>query len=491
MFDRLRISTKFLLAFIPLIFLAIGTSAYLNNVYEEAEMLSQARASAQTYADIIRESLVNMMVTREMIDDKFLARLNTIPDIRELRIHFRPENLFLREVYQQPERLERLRKRVENSPPLGAEDLRVFSEGEPILKNSGTMIKAVIPFKATSQCVNCHNVPEGYVLGAAEMGISIERISTAIANNWFRSFGVFLGFTLLAVILCVLIFRMIVAQRMNVLLSAIKEIGSGNLDHPISGQHVSDELGELAQAFDTMRIRLKESQQKALHSERLATVGQMASSIIHDFRTPMSTINLAIHSLQRGIAFSPEKTAQWYGMIRDAVSRMIMMAQELLDFSKGETRLDRVEVSIQSFIEKLASDVRGNLEQSSICLEVQQNYSGIVSIDADRLYRALINIINNAQDAMPNGGRLRISTTATAAGFAVSISDTGTGVLPEIRETMFDAFVTLGKKKGTGLGLAITKRIIDQHGGTIAVESEQGKGTSFHIVIPQPVSEAD
>jgi hypothetical protein len=100
MLRNLRISTKLLLSIPPLVFLAAGISSYINNRTQEEEMIRQAQADAQIYGDIIRESLVSMMVTNEKIDDDYLRQLNTIPDIRSLHIHFTVDNLNLRDVFQ-------------------------------------------------------------------------------------------------------------------------------------------------------------------------------------------------------------------------------------------------------------------------------------------------------------------------------------------------------------------------------------------------------
>ena len=233
-----------------------------------------------------------------------------------------------------------------------------------------------------------------------------------------------------------------------------------------------------------MRKRLRQAQEQAIHSERLSMIGQMASSIIHDFRTPMSTINLAVESLEETKDLSPERTKQWYRMIREAIGRMVSMAQELLDFSRGDTRLEKVDFSLEEFVQLLIHNVKPNLEQAHVTLKLNTQVTGTASFDPDKMYRALVNIINNAQDAMPKGGTLTFGLSRANGEILFSVTDTGVGIPPEIKEKMFEAFVTSGKKRGTGLGLAITKRIIDQHGGTIIVESERWKGTTFTVKIP-------
>ncbi len=483
MFRNLSISTKLLITMVPLVFLAIGLSAYLNNLYQEKEMLNQARSAAQTNADLIRESLVDMMVTKYKIDDEYLERLNSIRDIHDVEIYFLLDSLRLNLTYQSEERTRRLTER-QRLMPANADVIGVFRTGESLWKRRDNIYNTVIPFLATPKCMKCHDVQEGAVLGAITMDISIDRIEAAIRNNWGRSFIIFLVFTAAGIFATVLLYQLLIAKRLSNLVEATKAIGSGNLDKPLHDFSSRDELGELRIAIETMRQQLKNAQAKLIHGERLSMIGQMASSIIHDFRTPMSTINLAVANLQQGQDVGREKMELWYGMIRDSVQKMITMAQELLEFSRGEATLNKQEHSVPEFVDLITRSVSLHLEQAHIRLTVEQEYGGKCVFDMDRFHRALVNIITNAQDAMSNGGELRISSSFRNGYVCFTISDTGQGIPAEIKDKIFDAFVTKGKKKGTGLGLAITKRIIDQHGGMIDVKSEAGRGTTFEVMIP-------
>ena len=484
MFQNYHISTKLLLTILPLALIAIGVSVYLNNLFQEQQMLEQAQLNAQTYSNLVRESLVEMMTTRQQIDDEYLRRLGSTQDIHDLTILFRVDNLSLKDVYQTDDRLDRLARREQLSHPSTPEEIAVFQSGDSLLMRNGEVINALIPFKAVAKCQQCHEVPLHHVLGVARMTISLNRVSSAISNNWVRSFWVSLAFTLLAGIISVFVYRRLVARRLKTLIDAAHVIGSGDLAQPVGSGFPKDEFGEIASAFDTMRVRLKTAQEQIIHSERLSTIGQMASSIIHDFRSPMSTINLAIQSLEQGKAASPKKKEQWYQLIREAIHRMVTMAQELLDFSRGELHLEKTEFSIDEFVRLFVNSVEVNLERSKIDLIVDQQCKGTAVFDPDRLHRALVNIVNNAQDAMPGGGSVHFAAKRVNGSILFTITDSGTGIPAEIQSKIFDAFFTSGKKRGTGLGLAITKSIIDQHGGTIAVQSEMGKGTSFTITIP-------
>ncbi|MBI4547813.1 MAG: HAMP domain-containing histidine kinase [Ignavibacteriae bacterium] len=484
MFRNLRLSTKLYFTIPPLLLLAIGTSVYLNNKYQTRRIQEQALETAKTYGNLIRESLVEMMVKNERVDDDYLERLKNIQEIKGLHVHMTLNNLHLREHLQEESRLERLQRREQLAPKLTAEEMEVFRTGEPVWKPLGINFHAIIPFKAETRCQRCHDVPVGHVLGAAEMDISLKGVAETIDANWTRSLVVFFGFTILAITLSIYLYHTLVAKRLKKLIEATKVLGSGNLGSPVSIDSSADEFGELAISFEQMRKHLKETQEKLIHSERLSAIGKMASSIIHDFRTPMSAINLAIDSLEQGREVSKDKAQHLYEVMRDSIHRMVIMAQELLDFSRGETHLEKSEFSVDEFMTLLIRSVQQNLERSRVTLHVENHHKGTAIFDPDRLHRALVNIINNAQDAMPNGGTLHITTGKEDGCLYFSIADTGIGIPPEIKDKIFDAFVTAGKKKGTGLGLAITKRIIDQHGGTIEVESERGKGTRFRVKVP-------
>ncbi len=483
MFKRLRLATKLILSILPLLALAVGLVAFFLTKGQKEDIQNQAMKSTQTYADLVRESMVQMMITQEKIDDDFLARLKKVRDIRNLSIHFTLDSLHLRARFLDSTRIVRLREREDRSRITSADEMEVVRTGIAHVDFHGNLLRTIIPFKAEKKCLQCHNVREGHVLGAAEMTVSLTDLIGTEKTNAFFTIWILYAFGT-AVLIVGVTFHIIVSKRMKVLLEAARVIGTGDLNRAVAGDRSGDELGELASTFDRMRLQLKSAQEKLIHSERLSAIGQMASSIIHDFRTPMSTINLSIDSLQRGKEITPEKTTALYRIIRDALRRMVTMAQELLDFSRGDVRLAKIEFSVDEFMGLLVHGIEHQLEQANVRLVVEEKFKGPASFDPDRLHRALVNIINNAQDAMPQGGALRITTSSDAGMLCFSITDTGIGIPSEIKDKIFDAFVTAGKTKGTGLGLAITKRIIDQHEGTIEVETERGKGTTFRVKIP-------
>lgn len=509
-FRDLKLSSKILLGIVPLFIVSVYLSVRLNNEFQEDQMMEQALASAETYADIIRESLVNMMVNRLQVDESFLAQMGNLQEIDSLRLVL--NDLRLRPLLMTPERAQRIRKKMDEYSISDAMERETILSGTPKWERNGDSFRAIIPFKADVRCQRCHQVEVGYVLAAANIHISLSRISQAIESNAERTFWIFVGFTILAVSIGAFIFRRFVGRPVKDLMKGTEEIASGNLSYSVRGNPRGDELGRLGGAFDSMRAALKKNveqleelnatlevrkgqledslealgkaQEELIQSERMATVGQMASSIIHDFKNPMSIIYSYIQMLKQNASRGGKRRHEAYDGIMKSVERMLDMTQELLDFSRGEMHLQLSESRVEDFIADVVEGVKMNLSKNNVKIIMDQRYHGALILDVDRLRRALINIINNAQEAMPDGGILTLRTEGEDGHVKIEIADTGIGITEQIKEKIFEPFVTHGKSKGTGLGLAITKRVIDEHRGSISVKSEWGKGTTFTIHLP-------
>lgn len=220
-----------------------------------------------------------------------------------------------------------------------------------------------------------------------------------------------------------------------------------------------------------------------LETERLSLVGSMAAGIVHDFKNPFSVIMGAVQMIERR---SEDPIATRYvGMIRRSVDRMLSMAQELLDFSRGAGSMDLQAVTIAEILDELDEQALNLLPESEIRVERTVAYTGEFTVDRSRFIRLLLNVIRNAAEAMPGGGVLRIEVDRAGDRIRFQIEDTGGGIPDEILPTIFQPFVTRGKSGGTGLGLAIAKSVVDAHGGHISISSARGVGTRVLIEIPE------
>lgn len=165
-------------------------------------------------------------------------------------------------------------------------------------------------------------------------------------------------------------------------------------------------------------------------------------------------------------------------MIRKQLDRLTTIRQEILEFVRGEERIDRRPVGVPQLIDELARTLKPGLQKNGIGLGVEHGYTGLWSMDVSGVSRVLENLVRNAQAAIQSDGTITIRTAATDGALRVEVEDTGPGIPEEIRGSLFEPFVTQGKKEGTGLGLAIVRNIVERHGGAIHFTSSPA-GTVF------------
>lgn len=226
-------------------------------------------------------------------------------------------------------------------------------------------------------------------------------------------------------------------------------------------------------------------EQKLHDVERLAHLGTMVATVSHEIKSPLGIIRSTAEILVKRVKKLAPGNENLAEIIVAETSRLNNIVLEFLDFARPQ-RVHLKPVDINQSISQVLHFVEADLGEKGIELK-KELHSGIgkITIDPDLFYRALLNILVNGIQAMPDGGTLHVQTYIVRkdGSVAISIGDTGVGMSKEIAAKVFKPFFT-NKHKGTGLGLAITKNIIDQHHGTIAVVSEEGKGTTFTITLP-------
>lgn len=222
--------------------------------------------------------------------------------------------------------------------------------------------------------------------------------------------------------------------------------------------------------------------QQMVQTERLSIVGKMAGSIVHDIKNPMSTIRLYAQVLKKKAG--NEEVSHLVDEIIRQIDRLVDMAQEILDFSKGVSQMNVQRVMFGEFLAGVFAFLEKEFEKRKIEIVAEDGFTGEIELDAEKMTRVFLNIAGNAADAMPDGGSFFVRTQADRDMLTVELRDTGTGMPENVRKRIFEPFVTYGKKTGTGLGMAIVKKILDEHSGTIDIESELGKGTRMIVKLP-------
>ncbi|MCC5805462.1 MAG: cyclic nucleotide-binding domain-containing protein [Opitutales bacterium] len=221
-----------------------------------------------------------------------------------------------------------------------------------------------------------------------------------------------------------------------------------------------------------------------LHREKMAVVGAMVNSIIHDFKNPFCLISMSAQILRQR-APSPD-AARLCDNIEHQVERMVEMARELAEFSRGETHLNKVRLNLREVLADFKSLNHPYFDSDKIRIHTDVPAAEFLG-ERGKMLRVFQNLVSNAIDAFgEDGGKIEITGEVMPKEriVEVRVRDNGKGIPEEIRDRFFDPFVTFGKREGTGLGSAIVKSIVESHGGRIAFKTETNVGTIFFIRLP-------
>jgi signal transduction histidine kinase/putative methionine-R-sulfoxide reductase with GAF domain len=245
------------------------------------------------------------------------------------------------------------------------------------------------------------------------------------------------------------------------------------------------ELVRLVSANVSTALRLHRAAAARERSERLTAIGRLLSQVVHDFKTPMTVISgyaqLMVDAEDR------EQRSEYAEEIIRQFEMVTAMQREVLEFARGERTLFVRRIQLGRFFDELSRQVQRELEGTAIELIVDFDRKAIVRFDEGRMTRVLHNLIRNAIEAIGDKpGQLGVSAHQRSDSLVFEVWDTGPGIPKAIEGSLFQSFVTANKVGGTGLGLAIVKKAVEEHGGTIEVESSAG-GARFRITIPQSV----
>jgi two-component system nitrogen regulation sensor histidine kinase NtrY len=277
-----------------------------------------------------------------------------------------------------------------------------------------------------------------------------------------------------------------VTRPLKSLTGSVRQVAAGDWDvrAPVRSR---DEVGQLAKDFNTMTHQLVEQKQRIIQTERVAAWRELARRLAHELKNPLFPLQITIENLQRVRERSPE---QFEDVFRESTTTLLSELDNLKtiigrfsEFSKMPApRLETVDVNeVARDVVRLFAAQFVTPEKPPIAARLDlADHLPKVDADPEQLRRALRNLVLNAMDAMPNGGDLTIRTRSVNGHVAIEVADSGEGLTKEECERLFTPYYTT-KRHGTGLGLAIVQSVVADHGGSIAVDSEPGKGASFRI----------
>ncbi len=274
------------------------------------------------------------------------------------------------------------------------------------------------------------------------------------------------------------------------LVDGVRALGGGDYRYPVHTP-AAGEVAELTDAFTRMRESLRQAQQRLLDAERLATIGRMASSISHDLRHPLTAV-LANAEFLADAELTPAQREELYLEIRVAVNRLTDLVDSLLELSRPADSLNLVETPVERTISRAMELVRAHREFQSVALAIQSPGVHNAQFDPRKMERVFYNLLlNGCQAAQVSGGHVGVQVAERNGDLTIQVMDDGPGVESSIRDKLFQPFVSYGKENGTGLGLTIAQKIVQDHHGSLQLESSIPGRTVMQIVLPRTIAHSE
>jgi signal transduction histidine kinase len=348
--------------------------------------------------------------------------------------------------------------------PISAPGMNYIELSEPLLDVEGRRVGSLSVLRS---------------LEAASAGYAALR--RQIAAIWMVSLG-------LSFLVTYVLARRIV-RPIEALDHAAAEVARENYDYrvePVS----NDEIGRLAQTFNDMCSSIRRAREELIRNERLYTIGRLASSIVHDLRNPLAAIYGGSEMLLHTDLPSHQQKRLSANLYK-ASRRIQQLLDDLLNIGRGKTDVPREECLVADILQGAIDPLRSAAETQKVEIAMDAPEEGLVTGEPRRLERVFANLLANALEAMPDGGRVLIDARSDAGSITVRVADTGPGIDPGIRDRLFQPFASAGKKNGTGLGLALARQTVIDHGGEMWAESEPGHGATFFVRLPLAQSVAE
>jgi signal transduction histidine kinase len=369
---------------------------------------------------------------------------------------------------------ERLARRLEASIPgvrfLFHSGVRTISASGSTPASSGTFQREL---RRPLRGVDGKPAGELRIIRALESApAALERLRRDIILIWGAALT-------LALLFAGFLFRRLL-QPLAELDDAAREVSRGNFSFPLRPRS-EDEIGRLARTFNVMQESLKKAQQELIRQERLSTIGRLSTSLVHDLRNPLAAVYGGAEMLMDA-ELTPEQVKRLAASIYRSSRRIQSLLAELQDVGRG--------AAVQTEVCRIADLVRSAADE---CAELLQRRSTTVNVEVDELAcvrvarapmeRVITNLLTNAAEAMESGGKVSVRSEIENGRISVKFQDTGPGVAPEIRENLFEPFVTHGKRDGLGLGLALSRKIVQEHGGDLCLDPSDC-GACFRLILP-------
>jgi two-component system NtrC family sensor kinase len=365
----------------------------------------------------------------------------------------------------------------------------------------------------------CHAHPAGVkVLGVLDLQLSLETVDREVTSMKYRVLLV-TGVEITLIGLFIIYFtRRFLSRPIEKLIEGAKAVSHMQLDKPVGIDNSSEEIYELAFAFDVMRERLgsalgeineftqmleimveertkqlQAAQKKLLHNDRLASLGQLSASVAHEINNPISgvlNLSMLLQRMLKPDGVPPERIEEfrkYLGQVTNETARVGRIVSDLLAFSR-RSKPQRAPADLNRIVKSTLSLVQHKMKLSNVQVETKLlDDLPAAPCDASQVQQVVLNLLLNAAEATQGKPERRVivETGASDDGVVLTVADNGEGIAPENIAKIFDPFFTTKSEgKGVGLGLAVSYGIIQAHGGDIEVKSQPGEGTTFTVSLP-------
>jgi len=488
---QIKIGLKIVLAVVVFSALIIGlTSIFAFNFYQSS-IIDQMELTGQQFARTIKTSLNHNMMNNQYDSVRHtIAAIGKQEGIAKVRLFTVQGQIFysskIKEVGKSypMDSLECMVCHVNDKleAPKLEQRTKIFEAEDGI-----TYLGIFDPINNEKGCytADCHyHSSESKILGVLDVVIPLESMQERIKTGSIRT----AAFAILAIIILsfvtLLVVRILVLLPIRKLVAATGRVAKGEWTDPISGGR-QDEMGDLIRSFNRMQETLKVSQRQLVLSGKLASVGKLAAGVAHEINNPLTGILTFAEDLLDESEEDDPKREDYLVIKRESI-RCRQIVRNLLDFARQDKpQISSVDVNevlkrTITLIERLAQFQNCVIETS-----LQPNLP-LVRGDAGQLQQIYLNLLINSAEAMPEGGKITIKSIHGRRNplITTTVTDTGIGMSEEEKRRIFEPFYSTKKGKTQGLGLAVTWGILEQHGGSIDVESEVDKGTKFTVRLP-------
>lgn len=469
---------------ILLLTIVIGTFTLFHIRREQKHLISATRESAELLLATIENSIFNSMrVGNSENVQKVLEMVGRNQRLANIRI-FHPDGTILKSAH--PQEIGRL---------LNSYDFALFQNGrsEGVFRVNGEEVLGIIkPIISDERCFLCHGVGRK-IIGVLNLNFSLADTSRKLRDS---SLAFMLSTSFIIILLSAgvsFILLRFVKRPIRNISEKMAQVEEGDLSVRLVPRY-SDEVGSLMSSFNSMVVNLEKAKQELQHfhyqqmerADRLASVGEMATGLAHEIKNPLAGISGAISVIADDFA-EEDPRKEIVRQVLEQIKRLDKTATDLLFFGRpGKPEFTFTDIN--ALVKKTLFFVSQHPEAKNIHhhKELTRDLPPIW-VDEKQIQQVLLNIIINAVQAMADGGTLTVQTEARDHGgrtwVRVSIADSGKGIAPEELDRIFVPFHTT-KTQGTGLGLPICRQLLEQHNGTIEVESRLGEGTTFIIELP-------